>query len=79
MLTFKEAGARMSVSADTVRRLVKAGKLQAVYPSARPRILESELERYVRLISTPTVLQYPNARRQAPGKLSRADAAHLLR
>jgi excisionase family DNA binding protein len=78
LLTFAQAGALMSVSRDTVRRLVRAGKLRAVYPSARPRIPTSEIDRYIRELCAPNVLQF-SPKPAAKDRLSRRDAAKLLR
>lgn len=77
LLTFAAAGELLAVSRDTVRRLVRAGKLRAVYPSARPRIPASEVARYVAELCAPNVLQF-SPKPAAKGQLSRRDAAKLL-
>lgn len=77
LLTFARAGEMLAVSRDTVRRLVRAGKLRAVYPSARPRIPASEIERYIRELCAPNVLQFA-VKPETKGRLSRRDAAKLL-
>ncbi len=78
LLTYRQAGERLAVSADTIRRLVRRGKLRAVYPCAHPRIAVSELDRYLREISALNVLQFPVS--TAPvGRLSRHQAQALLK
>ena len=51
MLTTTQAAERLSVHPDTIRRLVKAGKLRAVVLSnvsrVRIRIDETELQRFI--------------------------------
>ncbi|HOW75572.1 MAG TPA: helix-turn-helix domain-containing protein [Candidatus Competibacteraceae bacterium] len=78
LLTYPQAGFRLAVSADTIRRLVRRGKLHAVYPCARPRIAVSELDRYIREISAPNILQWPLSP-AAAGRLSRHQAKALLK
>lgn len=78
LLTYKEAGKRLAVSAATIKRLVKARKISAVYPLSRPRIAAAEIDRYIQIISTPKVLHLA-ARPIKSGKISRQQAAELLR
>ncbi|MGB4948148.1 MAG: helix-turn-helix domain-containing protein [Candidatus Competibacter denitrificans] len=77
LLSYEQAGKRLGMSASTVRRLVKARKLSVVYPSERPKIKVTEIERYIEKISTPNVLHFDKPAR--PGKISRQQAADLLR
>lgn len=78
LLTYQQAGARLALSAATIRRLVRRGKLHAVYPCAHPRIASAELDRYIREISAPNLLQFPLSPAPA-GRLSRHQAKALLK
>jgi excisionase family DNA binding protein len=57
MLTTPQAAERLAVHPETIRRLVKAGKLRAVVLSdkaqARIRIDEAELQRFIDQNTTP--------------------------
>ena len=57
MLTTPQAAKRLNVHPETIRRLVKAGKLRAVVLSnvsrARIRIDETELQRFINQNTTP--------------------------
>ena len=78
LLSYKQAGVRLGMSASTVKRLVKAGKLSVVFPSARPRISTAEVSRYIRQISLPNIVQFDKPRARL-GRISRQQAADLLR
>lgn len=77
LLTYEQAGTRLGVSGSTVRRLVRAGRLRAVFPSSRPRIENSEIDRYILQISAPNVVKFAKPRATA-GRISRQQAADLL-
>jgi len=59
MLTTPQAAERLNVHVETVRRLVKAGKLKALVLSdttrARIRIDETDLQRFIDQNTTPGV------------------------
>lgn len=78
LLNYRQAGVRLGISASTVKRLVKAGKLSVVFPSARPRISSAEVSRYIRQISLPNIVQFDKPRARL-GRISRQQAADLLR
>ncbi|MGW5267311.1 excisionase family DNA-binding protein [Rhodococcus sp. NPDC003994] len=46
-LKYGEAGALVSVSADTIRRAVKAGELPAVMVGQSPRIRRTDLDAWI--------------------------------
>lgn len=45
--TYEEAGAQFGHSAAFIDKLVRQGKLTAVYPSRKPVITHEELEAYI--------------------------------
>lgn len=47
LLSFEEAGARLGVSARTIKRLVHAGELSTVFVANCPRVRSSDLDEYV--------------------------------
>jgi len=51
--SFAQVGARLDVSESTVRRMVRAGQLRAVPVWGKPRVLPSELRRYLDQLDTP--------------------------
>jgi excisionase family DNA binding protein len=61
MLTTQQAAERLNVHPETIRRLVKAGKLKAVALSqtgrARLRIDEKELQAFIDGSTAPNVLE----------------------
>lgn len=78
LLTYRQAGTRLGISASTIKRLVKAGKLKAVYPAAHPRIAVVEVQRYLQAIMVPNVVHFKPARSKL-GRITRQQAADLLR
>ena len=68
LLTIAEAAAELRISSDSVRRLVAAGKLPAVYPVARrPRIARAALLAYIESITPASaVLPCPTVKKVVP-------------
>lgn len=74
LLTYLEAASRLAVSTSTVRRLVATGKLATVRQSPGcPRILVSELERYIAGLTAP-VITFPTPHPPAPVRRNRQAA-----
>lgn len=46
-LSRRQAGAKLGISADTIRRLIEVGEIQAYRIGRQVRIEVSELERYL--------------------------------
>lgn len=78
LLRKSEVAQLLTVSEDTVARLVKAGKLRQCYPSPNSaRIAKSEVDRYIAEISGEPVRQPEPA--PAPKRMSRKAAMQMLR
>ena len=78
LLRRSEVAKLLTVSEDTVARLVKAGKLRQCYPSTGvARIAKSEVDRYIAEISGEPA--HPPEPAPSPKKLSRKAAMQMLR
>jgi excisionase family DNA binding protein len=51
--SFAQVGERLGVSESTIRRMVRAGQLRTVPVWGKPRVLPSELRRYLDQLDTP--------------------------